>query len=160
MTFVVNARESRKLNQPLSRRQFLFEVFDSMRHPRESGDPFDVLVTKVSVTSCWGREFGEFQAIKKPSHIVQRVVTCMDALMSRRHGCLGAIYGSLTFLTPERKKSRDLSDTGFFEWESDGELLSHRNSTLPSPQLRFTSEFEMESGGSTALLPPGKRGCF
>ena len=30
------------------------------------------------------------------------------------------------------------------------------NATLPSPQLRFTSEFEMESGGSTALLPPGK----
>ena len=80
----------------------------------------------------------------------------MDALMSRRHGCLRATDGSLTFLTPERKKSRDLSDTGFFEWESDGELLSHGNSTLPSPQLRFTSEFEMESGGATALLPSDK----
>ena len=34
------------------------------------------------------------------------------------------------------------------------------NATLPSPQLRFTSEFEMESGGSTALLPPGKRLVF
>ena len=31
------------------------------------------------------------------------------------------------------------------------------NATLPSPQLRFTSEFEMDSGGSTALLPPGKK---
>ena len=30
------------------------------------------------------------------------------------------------------------------------------NATLPSSQLRFTSEFGMESGGSTALLPPGK----
>ena len=29
------------------------------------------------------------------------------------------------------------------------------SATLPSPQLRFTSEFGMESGGSTALLPPG-----
>ena len=28
--------------------------------------------------------------------------------------------------------------------------------TLPSSQLRFTSEFGMDSGGSTALLPPGK----
>ena len=28
--------------------------------------------------------------------------------------------------------------------------------TLPSAQLRFTSEFGMESGGSTTLLPPGK----
>ena len=39
------------------------------------------------------------------------------------------------------------------EWESDGELLSHRKPTLPSPQLRFTSEFEMGSGGTTALWP-------
>ncbi len=30
------------------------------------------------------------------------------------------------------------------------------NATLPSSQLRFTSEFGMDSGGSTALLPPGK----
>ena len=33
------------------------------------------------------------------------------------------------------------------------------SATLPSSQLRFTSEFGMESGGSTALLPPGKN-CF
>ena len=32
------------------------------------------------------------------------------------------------------------------------------NATLPSSQLRFTSEFGMGSGGSTALLPPGKNG--
>ena len=30
------------------------------------------------------------------------------------------------------------------------------SATLPSSQLRFTSEFGMDSGGSTALLPPGK----
>ena len=30
------------------------------------------------------------------------------------------------------------------------------NPTLPSALARFTSEFEMESGGSTPLLPPGK----
>ena len=33
------------------------------------------------------------------------------------------------------------------------------SATLPSSRLRFTSEFGMESGGSTALLPPGKN-CF
>ena len=49
---------------------------------------------------------------------------------------------------------------GFVYWEPGGELLSHGKATLPSPQLRFTSEFEMESGGSTALLPPGKRGLL
>ena len=30
------------------------------------------------------------------------------------------------------------------------------NATLPSALLRFTSEFGMGSGGSTALWPPGK----
>ena len=30
------------------------------------------------------------------------------------------------------------------------------NATLPSALQRFTSEFGMGSGGSTALLPPGK----
>ena len=30
------------------------------------------------------------------------------------------------------------------------------NATLPSALPRFTSEFGMGSGGSTALLPPGK----
>ena len=30
------------------------------------------------------------------------------------------------------------------------------NATLPSAQVRFTSEFGMGSGGSTPLLPPGK----
>ena len=30
------------------------------------------------------------------------------------------------------------------------------NPTLPSALLRFTAEFEKGSGGSTALLPPGK----
>ena len=33
------------------------------------------------------------------------------------------------------------------------------SATLPSSRLRFTSEFGMDSGGSTALLPPGKN-CF
>ena len=32
------------------------------------------------------------------------------------------------------------------------------NAALPSALARFTSEFGMESGGSTSLLPPGK-GC-
>ena len=37
---------------------------------------------------------------------------------------------------------------------SDDVLLSHGNPTLPSAMLRFTSEFEMVSGGATALLSP------
>ncbi len=44
-------------------------------------------------------------------------------------------------------------------WELGDELLSHGTSTLPSPQLRFTSEFEMESGGTTMLFSPSIN-CF
>ncbi len=35
-------------------------------------------------------------------------------------------------------------------------LLSHGETTLPSALRRFTSEFGMGSGGTTALRPPGK----
>ena len=37
-----------------------------------------------------------------------------------------------------------------------GDLLLHGQATLPSARLRFTSEFGMGSGGTTALWPPGK----
>ena len=44
------------------------------------------------------------------------------------------------------------------------DLLSHGKATLPSAQLCFTSEFGMGSGGTTALLSPGRgwrvAGCF
>ena len=40
-------------------------------------------------------------------------------------------------------------------WNKSGDdLLSHAECTLPSAQLRFTSEFGMGSGGSTALMSP------
>ena len=51
-------------------------------------------------------------------------------------------------------------DTGFFllffvirTWRCP--TLTWGNPTLPSASQRFTSEFGMESGGATALLPPG-----
>lgn len=36
------------------------------------------------------------------------------------------------------------------------DLLSHGNSALPSAMHRFTAEFGMGSGGSNALISPGK----
>lgn len=59
---------------------------------------------------------------------------------------------------PESKKPTRMS--GLFSFI--GSLAVHYSrmatATLPSSQLRFTSEFGMGSGGSTALLPPGKNG--
>ena len=55
------------------------------------------------------------------------------------------------------KKSPSLS-TGAFSFIGSLAVYYSRmaTATLPSSQLRFTSEFGMDSGGSTALLPPGK----
>jgi hypothetical protein len=38
--------------------------------------------------------------------------------------------------------------------------LTWGDPTLPSAIHRFTSEFEMGSGGSNALMPPGKLVCM
>ena len=49
---------------------------------------------------------------------------------------------------------------GLFEirtWQCP--TLTWGNPTLPSAILRFTSEFGMDSGGSTALLSSSKLGC-
>ena len=43
---------------------------------------------------------------------------------------------------------------GGFGNKTGDDLLSHAGCTLPSAQLRFTSEFGMGSGGSTALMSP------
>ena len=40
---------------------------------------------------------------------------------------------------------------GFWDKAPGGDLLLHGRTTLPSAQLRFTSEFGMGSGGTTAL---------
>ena len=46
---------------------------------------------------------------------------------------------------------------GFFEGEAwRCPTLTWGDPTLPSALLRFTSEFGMDSGGATMLLPPSK----
>ena len=55
------------------------------------------------------------------------------------------------------KKSRSLSGTAFSKlraWRCP--TLTWGDPTLPSALSIFTSEFEMGSGGSYSLLPPGK----
>ena len=59
-----------------------------------------------------------------------------------------------------RKKAPD-SRPGLFHWFDAWQFptLAWGVPTLPSALRRFTSEFGMGSGGTTALLPPGKF-CF
>ena len=59
-----------------------------------------------------------------------------------------------------RKKAPD-SRPGLFYWFDAWQFptLAWGGPTLPSALRRFTSEFGMGSGGTTALLPPGKF-CF
>ncbi len=49
-----------------------------------------------------------------------------------------------------------LRSTGFSNRSLAVSYSRMATATLPSPQLRFTTEFEMDSGGTTALLPPDK----
>ena len=56
----------------------------------------------------------------------------------------------------ERARTRQVDDGAIVLRQRRGIGLSLANATLPSALQRFTSEFGMGSGGSTALLPPGK----
>ena len=83
------------------------------------------------------------------------LITChMDALVSMitltRHYCL-------CLLKLQAKKYPDHYGPGILgvkSWQCP--TLTWGDPTLPSALKRFTSEFEMGSGGSTSLLPPGK----
>ena len=66
------------------------------------------------------------------------------------------IYCSiLSALVSPYKTKKPSARLGFFElgvWRCA--TLAWGNPTLPSPLIRFTSEFEMESGGTVSLLSP------
>src|SRR5690606_20435517 len=69
----------------------------------------------------------------------------------------------ITDITPElrppkkRAKEKPRSRScGVLGKDPGDDLLSHARCTLPSARARFTSEFGMESGGSTQLLSPGR----
>ena len=64
----------------------------------------------------------------------------------------------MMWLTKRKAKSPALARRAYYLMRSLAVNYSRiANATLPSSQLRFTSEFGMGSGGSTALLPPGKK---
>ena len=86
----------------------------------------------------------------------------LGIVQTGQHQTVGVVYFGLHCATL-RVVNREILNTktpvfrlGFFCIGSLAVCYSRMASaTLPSPQLRFTSEFGMESGGSTALLPPG-----
>ena len=58
---------------------------------------------------------------------------------------------------PRTAKNPAPSGTGFFLFDAwQFPTLTWGDPTLPSALRRFTSEFGMGSGGTTALSPPGK----
>ncbi len=60
-------------------------------------------------------------------------------------------------LAGRQKRKKPIRQDGLFTCLMPGSsLLSHGDPTLPSALRRFTSEFGMGSGGTTALVPPGK----
>ena len=65
------------------------------------------------------------------------------------------ILSGLSFRTHEKKPIRQDGLLHLFDaWQFP--TLAWGDPTLPSALRRFTSEFGMGSGGTTALLPPGK----
>ena len=65
-----------------------------------------------------------------------------------------------TGLNPRQQKAR-LLGVGLFRIRSLAMSYSHMGTpTLPSAQLRFTSEFGKGSGGTTALLSLNKKGTI
>ncbi len=81
------------------------------------------------------------------------MMTCYH-MATQSSGAIGKIGAERS----PNAKTPGLSVGGFaFRIRCLAVTYSHMaNATLPSAQLRFTSEFGMESGGSTALLPPGE----
>ncbi len=64
--------------------------------------------------------------------------------------------------TPHSKKNRTFRDGVLFKTQKQKAqfpTLTWGDPTLPSALRRFTSEFGMGSGGTTALSPPGKFCC-
>ncbi len=67
-------------------------------------------------------------------------------------GLLAATHD--VFAKLKMRKSPVLSNRAFSKWRLAVTYSHMGTPTLPSAQLRFTSEFGKGSGGSTALLPP------
>ncbi len=60
-------------------------------------------------------------------------------------------------LAGRQKRKKPIRQDGLFTCLMPGSsLLTWGDPTLPSALRRFTSEFGMGSGGTTALVPPGK----
>ncbi len=73
-----------------------------------------------------------------------------------------ALTPALSHREREKNKSKKPAPygTGFFLFDArQFPTLTWGDPTLPSALRRFTSEFGMGSGGTTALQPPGKFLC-
>ncbi len=92
----------------------------------------------------------------------EAVLRTLSGLRIRSPGKRSATGGGMSAPSPEDKNAKKPGlSTGlsalFDAWQFP--TLTWGDPTLPSALRRFTSEFGMGSGGTTALVPPGKF-CF
>ena len=75
----------------------------------------------------------------------------------KKRECVVKVLSSKWVKTQKAQKEQNRSIERFVEGEAwRCPTLTWGDPTLPSALLRFTSEFGMESGGATMLLPPSK----
>src|SRR5688500_15971273 len=80
--------------------------------------------------------------------------TTSDAVVALQASCFAVRLDAVVPDQARKEKARPCGRA--FGIEPGDDLLSHAKCTLPSAQLRFTSEFGMGSGGATALMSPGR----
>ena len=98
-------------------------------------------------------------AFRSPAPSPQALTSRPSAVI---HYCVGGVAPTYRvfrcrpgFVLPKRKAPQRVA-AGLWGKNPGDDLLSHARCTLPSARARFTSEFGMESGGSTQLLSPGR----
>ena len=110
-----------------------------------------------------GRCFIKHRIRKTPNHIVIggfRISAWSAKLtLPWPYSAQQMVIGKPSLKSETRKSPDSVSYRGFWIRAWRWPTLTWGNPTLPSAILRFTSEFGMDSGGSTALLSSSKLGC-
>ena len=110
-----------------------------------------------------GNDFHSFVSDDAQNGAVRERIKAARAALQTR-GCIGVMMrrNMMRGYLPDRRRKKALNVSSgllylFDAWQFP--TLAWGDPTLPSALRRFTSEFGMGSGGTTALLPPGKF-CF
>jgi hypothetical protein len=139
------------------------------RIDRKLGHQFLVLIVSgLIVSTAFAQDWSlQGEAKKNPSLNEQTGVSYLAPgstggaplrfLRSKRsEGSVAVVRDLVTARARHNKKPGLNEQTGFPNWRLAVTYSHTGTPALPSAMHRFTSEFDMGSGGSNALLPPGK----